>query len=117
MGGSVVYAVGCGSIELAMSNGHRVTLFEVLYVPASDVRLVSVQALNASGNYVSHFDASSFWVTNNSNTVVARGHVLPSRNVYTFPSHVSRPYSLSSFPSAHLARRVPDDESWHHRRY
>jgi transposase InsO family protein len=114
LGGSAVYATECGSVELLMSDGQRLTLHEVLFIPSSDVRLISVHALNAAGSYVSHFDMHSCWVTDCSDKIVARRHVLLGRNLYIFPSsspRISR--SVSGSHSAHLARRVPTVASWH----
>ena len=114
LGGSSVYAVGCRSVELIMSDGQKLVLNDVLFIPSSDVHLISVHALNAAGNFVSHFDTLSCWVTDRSDNVVARSYVLPARNLYAFPSsspHVSR--SLSGSHSALLARRVPTVTSWH----
>ena len=97
-----------------MSDGQKLTLSDVLYIPSSDVRLISVHALNAAGNYVSHFDTQSCWVTDRFDNVVARGHVLPARNLYVFPSSSPRvSCSPSVSHSAHLARRVPNVASWH----
>ena len=117
LGGSSVDAVGCGSIELILAAGHKLLLHDVLYIPSSDVRLVSVLALNESGDYTCHFDRRTCWITDTSDTIIARGRVLPSRRLYSFDSpypNVSRSFSHSS-PSAHLARPVPDVETWHRR--
>jgi hypothetical protein len=81
LGGSAIYATGCGSVELLISDGQRLTLHKILFIPSSDVRLISVHALNAAGGYVSHFDTHSCWVTDCSDKLVARGHILPGRNL------------------------------------
>ena len=118
LGGSAVYAVGCGSVEIIMAAGLKLTLHDVLYIPSSDVRLVSVHSLNAAGRYTSHFDSDSCWVTDLSGSVIARGLVLPQRNLYVFPSlSMTPPGSVPSSVSvsAHVAQRVPTVETWHRR--
>ena len=116
LGGSAVYATGCGSVDVSLPAGQKLTLHDVLYIPSSDVRLVSVHSLNSAGNYTSHFNSHSCWVTDRSGTTVARGTILPGRNLYIFPmASASVPsFSLVS-NSAHLARRIPDVETWHRR--
>jgi len=116
LGGSFVSAVGCGSVDISMATGHKLTLHNVLYIPSSDVRLVSVHALNFAGNFASHFDTASCWVTDRSGATIARGDILPGRNLYYFPS-ISTPSisSAAASPSAHLARPVPNVETWHRR--
>ena len=70
LNGSAVYAVGVGEIELRIAAGHVLKLTNVLYIPESSVRLISILALNKSGNYTTHFDSNGCWVTNKSNTTV-----------------------------------------------
>ena len=82
VGGSYIYAVGIGSININISGGHSLTLENVLFAPASTVRLISVLNLNRSGCYVSHFDESSFWLTNSSGATLLRGVVHENRKLY-----------------------------------
>jgi hypothetical protein len=99
-----------------MSDGQKLVLKDVLFIPSSDIRLISVHALNAAGSFVSHFDTLSCWETDRSDNVVAHGYVLPAHNLYAFPSSspcVSRSFSGSKEHSALLARRVPTVASWH----
>jgi hypothetical protein len=63
IGNACVYAVGMGTIELTIAGGHKVILDNALFIPSSSVRLLSVLALNRSGNYTTHFDSHSCWVT------------------------------------------------------
>jgi hypothetical protein len=64
--GSSVQAVGMGTIEVCMASGLRLSLTNILFVPNSKIRLLSVSSLNRSGNYVTHLDSMSCWVTNRS---------------------------------------------------
>jgi hypothetical protein len=57
VGGACVYAAGLGTVELCVAAGHKIVMENVLYVPASTVRLISVLTLNRSGRYTSHFDS------------------------------------------------------------
>jgi hypothetical protein len=63
IGNSCVYAVGMGTIEVTIAGGHKVTLNNALFIPSSSVHLLSVLAFNRSGNYTTHFDSQSCWVT------------------------------------------------------
>src|ERR1700677_1089862 len=79
--GTAVYAVGMGDIELRIANGHTLKLTDALYIPESSVRLISILALNKSGNYTTHFDSTGCWVTNHSNTTLVRG-TLSGKRLY-----------------------------------
>ena len=80
--GGTAYAVGVGDIELHIESGHTLTLTNVLYIPESRARVVSVHALNKSGNYTTLFDSEGCQVTDESNTVVVRGSLSPSKRLY-----------------------------------
>ena len=82
LGGSAVYAVGVGDIELYIASGHTLRLTNVLYIPESRVRVVSVHAMNKSGNYITRFDSKGCQVTNKSNTVLVQGSLSPSKRLY-----------------------------------
>ena len=49
-------ATGIGDIELHITSGHKLKLSNVLYVPESCFRLVSILALNKSSDYTTHID-------------------------------------------------------------
>lgn len=82
VGGAVVHAIGIGTVELRIAAGHTLTLHNVLFVPASTVRLISVLALNESGPYRTIFDPIECCVLNKSNTIIACGVVSKSRRLY-----------------------------------
>jgi hypothetical protein len=50
LGSSSVPTVGCGSVDLLMSDRQKLTLFDVLFIQSSDVCLVSVHCHNTAGN-------------------------------------------------------------------
>jgi len=73
--GTCVYATGLGTIKLLLSNGHKLVLHNVLYIPVSRVRLVSILALNRDSDYTSHFGATTCWITTGQGTQIAKGQV------------------------------------------
>ena len=120
LGGSAVYATGIGDIELHIASGHKLKLSNVLYVPESRVRLISIVALNKSGDYTTHFNSNGCWVTNKSNTVIVRGSLSTSKRLYVLstktPSvqHRKAP-AISESANAALSTITPDLETWHRR--
>jgi transposase InsO family protein len=120
-GGSCVYAIGMGSIELQVAGGKKVTLDHALFVPNSCIRLVSVFTINRDGHNACHFDSTSCCVTNSGGAVVLTGTAIVPRRLYALncisPSTVHKPVgpSPAAIPSAHYAARVPDVETWHRR--
>jgi len=121
LGGASIYAIGLGTIELVVSSGKHLILHNVLFVPASSVRLISVITLNQDGDYVSHFDSKSCWVTNRAGAVLAQGLIAPHRKLYTLTSFVPSVAHLSSVAlhpapdTALYATCVPDLKTWHRR--
>ncbi len=120
VGGARVHATGVGSIELCIASNQKVVLEDVLYIPTSTVRLVSVLCLNRSGRYVSCFDSDSCWVTNKAGAIILRGTVLESRRLYGLTLHSprvghTRPTTPAPTSAAHFASRTPDLETWHRR--
>jgi transposase InsO family protein len=121
LGGSAVYAIGTGDVELHIANGHTLKLMNVLYIPESSVRLISILALNQSGSYTTHFDSVGCWVTNKSNTVLIRGTLSVSKRLYVLttktPSvqHKKKDTTPTALASTAFYARVPDLETWHRR--
>ena len=127
IGGSCIHAIGIGTIDITISAGHKITLEDVLFAPASKVRLISVLSLNRSGRYTSHFSDDSFWLTNGSGTTILHGSVHENRRLYALSllkartAHRPTPasHSVSSMDDgptmALYATRTPDVETWHRR--
>jgi hypothetical protein len=102
-----------GSIEICISSVLKVSLLNVLYIPSSTVHLMSISALNHSGNYTCHFDSHACWVTNHSSAMILCGTLSAKCSLY-----------MIDLPSAHIAHtpcspivlyleRKPDIETWH----
>jgi transposase InsO family protein len=116
LGGACVYTIGIGNIELRIAAGHTLTLQDVLYVPASSIRLLSVLTLNRSGRFVSHFDSDSCWVTNKAGATVARGYVSNAKNLYILSCPSLRVTHTRPQDSAYYSiSPTPDVETWHRR--
>jgi hypothetical protein len=49
--GSSAKAIGMGSIKLRVASRIKISLSNVLFIPSSTIRLMSMSALNRSGNY------------------------------------------------------------------
>ena len=56
LGGSCIFAVGIGTIDIHIAGGHKLVLKNVLFAPASNVQLVSILDMNnTGGRYILHF--------------------------------------------------------------
>ena len=116
LSGSAVFAVGVGEIELRIAAGHVLKLTDVLYIPDSSVRLISVLALNRSGDYTTHFNSTECWVTNKSNTTTVRGSDSESKRLYVLTTKTpSVQHCKIPNTSTTLYMRIPDLETWHRR--
>jgi len=128
LGGTCVYAVGLGNIKLHLRNGHNLILHNVLYIPTSKVRLVSVLALNHDGDYMSHFGATSCWITTTNGNCIAEGCVSTTRGLYTlaiatgdtFTAMTTSPSPVNdeandraTIDTTLYTTPVPDVETWH----
>jgi hypothetical protein len=83
VGGSCVHAVGMGDIELTIAKGCKMVLWNALFIPNATVHLLSVLELNRLGDFMTHFNCQSCWVTDRSNTIIAQGELCDSRSLYT----------------------------------
>ena len=117
LGSSTVYATGMGNIEICIAGGHTLKLIDTLYIPESNVRLISIMALNKCGNYTTHFNSNGCWVTNKSNTTLVHEALSTSKRLYvlttTIPSLQSQERPASITVTMALYTRVPDIETWH----
>src|SRR6266702_2634554 len=115
LGGSAVYAISVSDIELCITSSHKLKLSNVLYIPESNVHLISILTLNKSGDYTTHFDSMTCWVTNKSNTMLMCRSLSLTKCLYIlmtktpFVQHAKMPEPFI------LYMRVPDLETWHRR--
>lgn len=90
-------------------------LADALYIHGSNVHLISIMAVNEGNDYTTHFDSSSCWVTNKSNTVRICGTLSPSKHLYVLstkiPSLQSKTTNTSSMA---YYTQVPNIETWHY---
>jgi hypothetical protein len=112
-GGSTAKAVGMGSIEICVASGAKISLTNVLFIPSSTVRLMSVSALNRSSNYTSHFNSHACWVTNHSGATILRGAISGMRNLYMINLPSACVAHSPSIPTALYTEPKPDIETWH----
>jgi transposase InsO family protein len=118
LGDSCVYAVGMGVLSLPLDTGKSILLQNALFIPASKVRLLSVLSLNRAGDFISHFDSEGCWVTTQDGLCLARGTVIPGRDLYTMfsnPSYINRPSTPQPPPTCLYSSRLPNVETWHRR--
>ena len=110
VGGSTITAIGIGSIKLRVARGAYIVLQNALYIPNATVRLISVSTLARDNQAVAHFDENSCWITNKStNATIARGTLLPNKNLYSLALH--SPHAEHTFTAQH----APDLETLHRR--
>jgi hypothetical protein len=114
-GGSCIYAVGIGDIELCVTSGKRITLKHALFVPNATVRLISVYTINNDGQNSCHFDAKSCSVTDSSGATILTGSAWIPRRLYVL--NCSHPKTAHTKPLSHLSAlyttRMPNLETWH----
>ena len=81
-----------------------------LYIPGATVRLISVSSITRDSNVLVHFDSKSCWITDKlSSTTLARGTLVPVKNLYALTIHTSKhehTYSLAHSPNL---------STWHRR--
>ncbi|KAF8878628.1 hypothetical protein BD779DRAFT_1474708 [Infundibulicybe gibba] len=82
VGGTSIHAVGLGSICLSIGKGNTIVLDNVLYIPSSTVRLISIACLADSLQCHFLFDSASISIMTRSGSVFASSTRLPSRNLY-----------------------------------
>ena len=133
LGGSCIFAVGIGTIDIQIAGGHKLVLENILFAPASNIHLVSVLDMNETNHrYISHFTHNAFWLTNASRAVILHGNVHKARRLYylsiarAHTTHVCNKPTITNPPpnagptdrsatNAFHASCVPDVETWHHR--
>ena len=83
LGDSCVYAIGIGIIYLHPEAGDT-SLHDILFVPGSTTRFISVPSLNRGDKYSTHFDSDGCWVLDldEADKIVACGTDPPTRQLY-----------------------------------
>ncbi len=112
-GGSSIQAVGMGTIEVCVASRLHLSLTNILFVPSAKICLLSVSSLNRSGNYVTHFDSTSCWVTNRSGTTIIQGTLSSTRHLYCMSLPSASVTHVPQHLSALYASRTPNIETWH----
>ncbi len=112
-GGSSIDAIGMGTIEVCVASGRCLSLMNVLFVPNAKIWLLSISSLNCSGNYVTHFDSSSCWVTTKSRATVIKGTLFTNCHLYTVSLTHASVTHVPQHVSALFASCVADVETWH----
>lgn len=109
VGGSAISAIGIGDIKLHIGKGKNIMLQNVLYIPASTVRLISVQTLARESRLRFTFgdDDDGCWITNKSNAILARG-TLTTKSLYTLNLYNTK------IEHAYVSHTV-NLETWHRR--
>jgi hypothetical protein len=119
LGDSCVFANEMGTVDIPLTSGQKLTLSNVLYVPNSRVRLLSVLTLNRHDSVSTHFDANSCWITDVSGSIIATGKLLKSCNLYVLSTAITNTCISSPFLPSHeqvyVSRSIPNIETWHRR--
>jgi hypothetical protein len=113
-GSSTTKAVGMGSIEICVASGTKISLSNVLFIPSSTICLMSVSALNRSGNYTSHFDSDTCWVMNCSSATILCGAISGTWNFYMVNLQSACIAHSPTVPTALYTNCKPDIKTWHH---
>jgi hypothetical protein len=82
VGGSSITALGIGSIKLVVAKGSSILLENVLFIPTSTVRLISIACITDSLQCSVTFDSSSVTLKNRAGALFATGTRLPTRKLY-----------------------------------
>jgi hypothetical protein len=110
VGGSSITAVGIGSIKLVIAKGTMITLENVLFIPASTVRLLSIACLTDSLQCTVSFDSSNVLLQKRSGSFIVSGSRLPAKNLYKL--NCSKLLVEHAFIGQLC---VPTLDTWHHR--
>ena len=97
LGGTCVYAMGMGTVELTIEDRYHLTLHNALFVPSSSVRLISVLTLNCDSGTISCFDKKTCWILKKeTGATIAQGVVSTTRNLYLISSFAPQVIPSSS---------------------
>ena len=100
VGGSAVTATGMGIIHLLLNDSIPLILHCVLYVPASNVCLISIPALCDDDGYVTTFSVSSCCIHDQSASLIVTGQKTGNCSLYILSC------KLQFVHQAHIAQQV-----------
>ncbi|KAG5714973.1 hypothetical protein E4T56_gene5368 [Termitomyces sp. T112] len=84
VGGTSIQAIGIGQIRLQVQNQTEIYLENVLYIPTSTVRLISISALTIGMRAIITFSRTGVTILDeDSGTLLATGPLIPGRRLYT----------------------------------
>jgi hypothetical protein len=106
VGGSSIQALGIGTVKLIVAKGSSLLLENVLFIPSSTVRLISIACITESLQCTVTFDASTVTLKNRAGSLFATGTRLPIRKLYRLDCT-----RLSTEHAFHMA----DIDTWHRR--
>jgi hypothetical protein len=109
VGGSHISTVGVGTIRLQLGGSFGLVLHRVLYVPTSQVRLISIPALCDDDQYTATFDSRSCTIRTHDSAVVATGLKTGNHALYHLRC---KPIFVHH---AHVAQCASSLATWHRR--
>lgn len=95
VGGTIVYAKGIGSVKLKVTRGLVLELENVLFIPNTTARLISIGRLLNSLNYDAWFSPSGLKICNSASAVIATGSIIPNKFIYKLNCSEVSVYTLS----------------------
>jgi len=106
IGGSSIKALGIGTIKLVVAKGSSILLENVLFIPTSTVRLISIACITESLRCTVTFDTSTVNLRNRSGSLFTTGTCLANQKLYQLDcTHLSTEHA---FHTANL-------DTWHRR--
>ncbi len=102
LGGSSITATGVGSVIIPTGKGTKLKLDPVLFIPQSNVQLLSIPNLDRAGYSTTFMNQRAEIRRPQTSQLIATGSLLPSRNIYRLNSSHTHDVFLS------LKARIPD---------
>jgi hypothetical protein len=122
IGGSLISAVGIGSIRLKVAEGSIITLDNVLFIPSASARLISVSCLLDANSWHAVLTRDSTYIHNASGVTVATGSLHDGKRIYklNLSKSLIEHLSLSAgneegADDVFIASHIPSIEMWHQR--
>jgi hypothetical protein len=121
IGGSLISAVGIGTIRLKLAEGSIITLDNVLFIPSASAQLISVSCLLNTNNWHAVLTKDSAFICNASGITVTTGSLHDGKKIYklnlSHPDTARRfePENGGAINDVFIASRVSSVETWHRR--